>query len=188
MEFIKTYKTSGTVEPCRFVIYSSEGIVAQASAATDVLLGVSVAPGTTTARHLDVVLFGESELEFGGTVAAGDYITADANGKGVSVGQHGQVEVKYVAGAAAGNITVTGVATTDVLLTVLKQDGTSGLFTDLTSEFSVTATNTINNTAGTNTTGHFLLVVYQAGGGKVAGAYALLPAVSGDIRPVLVIK
>jgi hypothetical protein len=67
----------------------------------------------------------------------------------------------YVAdGAAAGNVTVTGVATTDTLVFVgvFTTKASIATFADLTSEFSITATNTINNTSGTSTASNQLLV------------------------------
>src|SRR5678810_989243 len=64
---------------------------------------------------------------------------------------------RVVAGAAAGNITVTGIVLDDRL--VLVQDLTTGA--DITSEFSVTADDTINNTGGTSTAGHATLVVWE---------------------------
>ncbi len=70
-----------------------------------------------------------------------------------------------MAGGAAGNITVTGIKTTDTLGAVLRLVGaatTMTNITDLTSEFTITATNTINNTAGTATTADKLLVLWTA--------------------------
>ena len=61
-----------------------------------------------------------------------------------------------IQGGGAGNHTVTGIATRDVLLHVLNiTDGG-----DLVSEFTISAANTINNTGGTDTTGDDLLIVY----------------------------
>jgi hypothetical protein len=61
-----------------------------------------------------------------------------------------------VSGAAAGNVTVTGVTSSDRLVSVVNvTDGT-----DLTAEFSITGANTINNTGGTATTSKKLLVQY----------------------------
>lgn len=68
--------------------------------------------------------------------------------------------VAVVNGGAAGDITVTGIATTDRLVSVLSEDTTSGVTSDLTSEFSITAANKINNTDGTATTGTKLIVTY----------------------------
>jgi len=64
---------------------------------------------------------------------------------------------RVVAGAAAGNITVTGIKLNDRL--VLVQDLTTGA--DITTEFSVTADDTINNTGGTSTAGHSVLVTWE---------------------------
>lgn len=75
----------------------------------------------------------------------------------------GFLAAAVVAGAAAGNFTVTGIATADELVTVLYFAGAGTDVTnvaDLTSEFTVTAANTINNTGGTATTGGKLVVLY----------------------------
>lgn len=63
-----------------------------------------------------------------------------------------------ITGGAAGNLTVTGVKVGDRLVSVLNlTDGT-----DLTSEFSVSAANTINNTGGTSSETKKVLVTYLA--------------------------
>ena len=65
------------------------------------------------------------------------------------------VKTRYVAGAVAGNVTVTGIKTTDKILSVQATDGT---LQDITAEFTITALNTINNAAGTSTAGKVLFV------------------------------
>lgn len=68
-----------------------------------------------------------------------------------------------VAGGAAGNFTMTGIATTDQLVLVLHLAGAGTAVTDiadLTSEFTISAANTINNTGGTASSGGKLLVLY----------------------------
>ncbi len=69
-----------------------------------------------------------------------------------------------IAGGAAGNHTVTGIATTDHLIGVnhLVGDGTqlTGAANNLTSEFTISAANTIDNTGGTATTNGVLIVTY----------------------------
>lgn len=64
-------------------------------------------------------------------------------------------------GAAAGNVTVTGVATTDTLLFVgvFTSKASIATFANLTAEFTITATNTINNAAGTSTANDQLIVI-----------------------------
>lgn len=67
------------------------------------------------------------------------------------------VTSSVVAGAAAGDITVTGIKKYDIL--ILVQDLTTGA--NLSSEFTVTADDTINNTGGTSTAGHATIVVWE---------------------------
>ena len=82
----------------------------------------------------------------------------------------GAVRTTVISGGAAGNHAVTGIAVGDALRAVLKLDFTltegtpntrTWAATDLTSEFSITGANTINNAGGTNTTGAVLVVVYE---------------------------
>lgn len=76
-----------------------------------------------------------------------------------------------VAGAAAGNITVTGIKTRDVLKSVIgftlaltEGEPNTLAFTplDLTDEFTITAADTINNAAGTTSEDGLLIVTYIA--------------------------
>ena len=79
-----------------------------------------------------------------------------------------RVRQSILVGAAAGNYTLTGVQKDhDKLLSVTLvkltlAEGTPNTITwtvsNLTSEFSITAANTINNTSGTAGTGGFLIV------------------------------
>lgn len=74
------------------------------------------------------------------------------------------IVAEVIAGGAAGALTVTGIATTDTLIGVIRfdLDATASNIDvdDLTSEFSITAADTIDNTGGTATTGDKLLVLY----------------------------
>src|SRR6266404_4000941 len=73
------------------------------------------------------------------------------------------LKFKLVTGGAAGNLTVTGIKTTDSLRLVLKFTGAGTAVTalaDLTSEFTITGADTINNTAGTTTASSQVLVVW----------------------------
>jgi hypothetical protein len=68
-----------------------------------------------------------------------------------------------ISGGSAGDHTVTGIAVGDQLLSVLYYAGAGSDVTDvsdLTSEFSITAANTINNTGGTDTSSGKLVVDY----------------------------
>jgi hypothetical protein len=68
------------------------------------------------------------------------------------------LKVAAVSGGSAGDITVTGISTEDSLAAVIDLDFSGGALADLTSEFSITADDTINNTGGTGS--NDLLVFY----------------------------
>jgi hypothetical protein len=74
----------------------------------------------------------------------------------------GFMNVTLVAGGAAGNHTVTGIATGDELVFVghLSTAAAIATLADLTSEFTVSAADTINNAAGTDTTNDQLMVIW----------------------------
>ena len=72
----------------------------------------------------------------------------------------GFVGKAVISGGGAGDHTVTGIALGDQLIYVYEQNGTSGIITDLTSEFSIIKSDTINNTGGTGTASDKLLVLY----------------------------
>ena len=75
----------------------------------------------------------------------------------------GFLKVALIAGGAAGNHTVTGIATADALITVLHLPNAGAVddIADLTAQFTISAANTINNTGGTASTDGKLLVIYQ---------------------------
>jgi len=104
------------------------------------------------------VPFGSAE----GTIQDGKVVTAHLAADSVTKVKIGEQLVKaaLVAGGAAGDFTVTGIATADNLVMVLHYT-TGAALADLTSEFSITAANTINNDGGTATTSDQLVVIYQ---------------------------
>lgn len=196
---VKTYTASATVNPRRIIKFgSADRIAAQASASSDKFAGVAVLPVGTTAASgdpFDVAKSGIVNVDFGGTITRGDRLTADSDGKAVSAEAMFGSKTFIATGGSAGNITATGIATTDVLEAVLYyaisvDTGTSASgnkvtnVTDLTSEFTITAANTINNTGGTSTADGKLEVRYRRniniiGISEVSG-------VSGDIGKVLI--
>lgn len=74
----------------------------------------------------------------------------------------GFLKVNLVAGGAAGNLTLTGIAVGDEIafVGVFTTAASIATLADLTAEFSVTAPNTINNTGGTSTASNQLMVVW----------------------------
>ena len=63
-------------------------------------------------------------------------------------------------GDAAGAIPLPGIELNDIIILVQSQDRTTGVVADLTSEFSISAVDEIDNTGGTATTGDNLYVRY----------------------------
>jgi hypothetical protein len=76
----------------------------------------------------------------------------------------GALKIVTAAGAAAGDVTVTGIAADDKLICVLRldRDATAANInlSTLTDEFTIASAGTINNASGTNTTGDTLVVAY----------------------------
>lgn len=115
--------------------------------------GVATFLGTPSGANFGSMLTGTVAVAQGGTGAA----TFKAAGLVAAANLKNAV----VAGGAAGNITVTGVAVGDQLVAVTRFIGAGVAVTDvssLTTEFAITNTNVINNTGGTNTTGDKLEV------------------------------
>ncbi len=80
----KSRRATTAIPPYRIVKPgAADGEVALATAATDALMGTTGQLGAASGERVDVDLGGMPEVELGGTVAAGDPLTADANGKAV---------------------------------------------------------------------------------------------------------
>lgn len=99
-----------------------------------------------------------------------------ADGTGGLTTSLGRTDIRFafISGAAAGDHTVTGIATTDVLERVYRADvncDASGAsptaivsvlgFLDHTSEYTITADDTINNTGGTTSADMILIVLWR---------------------------
>ncbi|BBL69701.1 hypothetical protein [Methylogaea oryzae] len=190
--FAKNYVAAAVIAAFRIVKFgANDGEVQQSAASADLSIGVCGSLGAAAiGDRVDIIREGLVPVEFGGTVTRGQALTSDANGKAVAA-TPAAIKQTVVDGAAAGNVTVTGIATTDTLVAVIRLDveadtGTSAsgdkiqAAADLTAEFTITAANTINNAAGTNTTGDRLMVTYRKALTRVIG-YAEVSAVAGDI-------
>jgi hypothetical protein len=184
----KTYLAGGTINPRRFVKFSADGTVVQASAAADDVIGVAACPdAVASGERLDVYRDGLVPVDFGGTVTRGVRVMSDADGKAVAhTGSEDRIYEVVIAGGSAGTLTVTGILTTDRLVSVLRLDidatAANTDLDDLTSEFSISAADTITNAGGSATTGDKLKVLYErSGGGNTPCGRNEQAAVSGDI-------
>lgn len=87
---------------------SADGFATVASAATDALIGVSENVPVPAGRVVDVIQGGPANVVAGGAIAAGDYLTSDANGKAIKAapasGTVANVIGKANVSAVAGDI------------------------------------------------------------------------------------
>lgn len=95
------YTSEGVVTPRRIVkAGAAAGGVLQASAATDKLMGVADSLGADAAgKRCEVYKEGVVDVDYGGAVAVGDPLTADAQGRAVAA-----------APAAGSNVRIVGFA------------------------------------------------------------------------------
>lgn len=88
---IQSYKAGGTVNPRRFMkMGAADGYAIQATGSAATIIGISeqvLGPSTNNVAAaedtFDVIKCDQAYLELGDTVARGQYLTADANGKGI---------------------------------------------------------------------------------------------------------
>lgn len=106
----QTFVAAGTIGHRRQVKFTAnDGEVALATAATDIVIGVTDFPGgATVGERIDVVLLGPAEIECGGTIAPGVGFTADANGKAIAAapgaGVNHYVGGRILVNAVSGDI------------------------------------------------------------------------------------
>lgn len=183
----KSFSADGAIAKYRFVKFGSDDDhVAQATARNSLLMGVNASLAATDAEDpVDIVVEGIATVEYGGSVTRGNQLTSDANGKAIAATD--RIYQVAIAGGDAGAHTVTGILTTDTLVSVMRLDidatAANTDLDDLTSEFSITATNTIDNTAGSASTGDKLMVTYQRKD-SILGV-AMISGSSGDHGAIL---
>lgn len=108
-ELIKSVIAETAVAAYRIVKFgSADDKVVQATASTESYVGVSNNLGGDAGKRVDIVLSGVAEVEYGGNVARGDYLTSDANGKAVTANPAAGVNANTIgtamASGAAGDI------------------------------------------------------------------------------------
>ncbi len=95
----RNYTTASAIPPYRLVKHGASGDAVLATAATDHLIGAVQNMGSIGSR-VDVCVAGIPEVTLGGTVEAGDPLTAGPEGKAVKAGKPGTGETVYVIGFA----------------------------------------------------------------------------------------
>lgn len=104
---LKTYVSSGAIAPRRFVKFGANDSLVVQSGASDAgaTIGVSDALGGTDTQRVEVYVQDFADVEFGGTVARGGYVTSDASGRAVAAGAGAAYCGIAWASAVTGDIT-----------------------------------------------------------------------------------
>lgn len=100
----KQYVASGAIGGRRVVKLTDEQTAVIASAATDKVVGISGAVDAATTERQDVIHAGGAEAICGGTIAAGDLVTSDANGAVIVAAAAGGSNVRCVGTALAAGV------------------------------------------------------------------------------------
>lgn len=180
-----TIALTGTVGPHRFTTWAGLlcGLGGHAA-------GVNRFDGVS-GDDATIDTLGTVPVETGGAFAVGDAIQSDASGRAI-LAVATQTVSAVIAGGAAGDLTVTGITTKDRLVAVVRLDRDSTAaninISNLLSEFTITAANTINNAAGTNTTGDSLLVIYEKAGGVIRGRAMQASTGAGQFKEIFLIQ
>ncbi|WP_016949771.1 DUF2190 family protein [Anabaena sp. PCC 7108] len=84
--FVDCWTSEAAINPYRICKYgAADGGLLTASSANDKFVGISNNLGASaSSQRTDVVRLGVAEVEYGGTIAAGDFLTSDTNGKAIT--------------------------------------------------------------------------------------------------------
>lgn len=81
----KNFKAEAAITKYRIVkLGAGDEQVLQGAAATDALIGVSHTITAAIDERIDVVVAGIADVELGGTVTRGGFVSSDATGRGVA--------------------------------------------------------------------------------------------------------
>lgn len=101
----KAFLAGAAINARRIVKFdTTDGTVIQAAAAADLSVGVCGEVGPASGERCDVVLQGIADVDFGGTVARGAMVTADANGKAVAAASTNRTIGIALVSAVSGDI------------------------------------------------------------------------------------
>lgn len=96
------YAAGAAIAARRLLKFSADGIVIQATAATDDLIGVSDSLGATAqGDRCDTYVGGVVEIDVGGNIGRGKPVTSDANGKAVQAAPAAGVNNRIIGFAQA---------------------------------------------------------------------------------------
>jgi len=104
-DLIKNFICEGAISPYRIAKFgSADDKLLQATASTESLIAVSTNLGGESGKRADFILSGIGEVEYGGTVARGDYLTSDSVGRAVTAAPAAGVNANIIGKAMASGV------------------------------------------------------------------------------------
>ena len=83
---VTPFRAGGAIGKRRLVIHgAADGVALQAAATTALLIGVTTDIPAASGETVDVIRDGLADVEYGGTVARGAFLTSDSVGRAVAV-------------------------------------------------------------------------------------------------------
>lgn len=102
---VKSFNAGGTIPASTIVKFGADdNTIVAAAAAADLSIGVSTFVAASTGERCDAILQGEADVLFGGTVARGAMVTADASGRAVAAASTNRVIGIALVSAVSGDI------------------------------------------------------------------------------------
>ncbi|MEI9885917.1 MAG: hypothetical protein WDN08_05335 [Rhizomicrobium sp.] len=103
--YTRTFVASGAIGGRRFAKYGADDtLMAKATAAADLIMGVTERIDAADGERVDVVLSGPAEVVLGDTVTRGQYLTADADGAAVPCAPGAGTKAQYGAKALQSGV------------------------------------------------------------------------------------
>lgn len=104
-DFIKTYTAETAVAAYRAVKHgTADTSVVQAAASTDALIGVSGPLAGDAGKRVDIIHSGTAEIEYGGAVTRGDWLTSDVDGKAITAAPAAGVNANVIGRAMCSGV------------------------------------------------------------------------------------
>jgi hypothetical protein len=101
----KSFNAGGAIPANTIVKFGADdNTIVAAAAAADLSIGVSTFVAAATGERCDAILQGEADVLFGGTVARGAMVTADASGRAVAAVATNRVIGIALVSAVVGDI------------------------------------------------------------------------------------
>lgn len=101
----KGFKAEAAVPPRRIIKHgAADGTVVVGAASTDKIFGISTEIAAAIGEPCDVHLYGVAEVEYGGNVARGDYLTSDGTGRAVTAAPGAGVNAAIIGQALVSGV------------------------------------------------------------------------------------